>query len=245
MIPAEQLPGGFVPEHGVRGRVSRAVKHPPLARGELERLSLGQRTGHMRGRTPRAKARGYRPQRMDDVLGYPVAQHDRGGERVVVLHLALVVGKPRREAIERAHLGARALREDLHEADVVDVLVGDDDSLEVLDTMPMSLEGVLERRERSGRVGPRVQQRQRLVLDQVAVDAPHRERRWDRQAVHTPRARMRSRNRAHDPVGAAERISSSTSSRRRSMSSCERSDSRHRRSSGSVLDGRTLKCQSS
>jgi len=41
-----------------------------------------------------------------------------------------------------------------------------------------------------------------------------------------------------------ERITPSTSSRRRSISSWERSDSRHSRSSGSVLDGRTLKCQS-
>ena len=41
-----------------------------------------------------------------------------------------------------------------------------------------------------------------------------------------------------------ERISSSTSSRFASISSCERA-SRLRRSSGSVLDGRTLKCQSS
>ena len=47
------------------------------------------------------------------------------------------------------------------------------------------------------------------------------------------------RGRAH------ARISASTSSRRRSMSSRETSDSRHRRSSGSVFDGRTLKCQSS
>ena len=50
---------------------------------------------------------------------------------------------------------------------------------------------------------------------------------------------------AHDPVGAAERISASTSSRRRSMSAGETSDSRHRRSSGSVFEERTLKCQSS
>ena len=41
------------------------------------------------------------------------------------------------------------------------------------------------------------------------------------------------------------RMSARTSSRRRSMSSSDTSDSRHRRSSGSVLEGRTLKCQSS
>ena len=42
-----------------------------------------------------------------------------------------------------------------------------------------------------------------------------------------------------------ERIRPSTSSRLASMSATETSDSRHRRSSGSVLDARTLKCQSS
>ena len=47
-----------------------------------------------------------------------------------------------------------------------------------------------------------------------------------------------------DVVG-QERISPSTSSRRRSMSSGETSDSSVRRSSGSVFDARTLKCQSS
>ena len=75
--------------------------------------------------------------------------------------------------------------------------------------------------------GPGVDQRQRVVLDQVAVDPAHGERRGDREAVD------------HD------RIRSSTSSRRRSMSCSETRLSRFSRSSGSVLDGRTLKCQSS
>ena len=50
----------------------------------------------------------------------------------------------------------------------------------------------------------------------------------------------------HGLAGAVahERISASTSSRFSSMSSAE-SASRFRRSSGSVFDGRTLKCQSS
>ena len=44
---------------------------------------------------------------------------------------------------------------------------------------------------------------------------------------------------------AYSRIRASTSSRRVSMSACETRLSRHRRSSGSVFDSRTLKCQSS
>jgi hypothetical protein len=46
----------------------------------------------------------------------------------------LAVGRqPRRQRVERADLGAGAVGEDLRQPDVVDVLVGDDDPLEVLD----------------------------------------------------------------------------------------------------------------
>ena len=65
------------------------------------------------------------------------------------------------------------------------------------------------------------------VGDQVAVDPADPERRGDRQAMDH------------------ERISVSSSSRRRSMSSWEIRLSRFSRRSGSVLEGRTLKCQSS
>ena len=98
------------------------------------------------------------------------------------------------------------------------------------------------------RVGARVQQRQRRVLDQVGVHAPHLKGRWDRQAVDARLARRGQRLLGalrRLPRGAHERISASTSSRRRAMSSAETSDSRHRRRSGSVFEGRTLKCQSS
>ena len=96
--------------------------------------------------------------------------------------------------------------------------------------------------QRLARVGPGVDQGQRLVLEQVAVDPPDRERRRDAQAVdaglRAPAPAPRSRGQGH------ARISARTSSRFASMSSRETSDSRLRRSSGSVLEGRTLKCQS-
>ena len=131
--------------------------------------------------------------------------------------------------------------------EVVDVLVGDDEQLDVLDRVPARRERLLELVQRLGGVGSRVDERQRRVLDQVGVDAADLERRGDRQAVDARLGGERQRILvvAHDPVVADERISASTSSRRRSMSSGETSDSRHRRSSGSVLEARTLKCQSS
>ena len=60
---------------------------------------------------------------------------------------------------------------------------------------------VLERDQRAARVRADVDQRQRIVVDQVAVDRADPERRRDREA------------------GGSRRISASTSSRRRSMSS--------------------------
>ena len=87
--------------------------------------------------------------------------------------------------------------------------------------------------------GPGVDERERLVLDQVAVDAADRERRRDRQAVDA------GLGGGGEGVVAHARISASTSSRFSSMWSGETSDSRFSRSSGSVFDGRTLKCQSS
>ena len=121
-----------------------------------------------------------------------------------------VVGQPRRERVERRDLGARAPREDVDEPDVVDVLVGDDDQPEVLDPVPAVAQRPLELVERLAAVRAGVDQRQRVVLDEVRVDAPDRERRRDRDAV--------------DAVGVQERMSPSTSSRRRSMSSRETSD---------------------
>src|SRR6185436_20810773 len=50
--------------------------------------------------------------------------------------------------------------------------------------------------------------------------------------------------RDEDDRVAHERMTASTSSRLRSINSCERA-SRFRRRSGSVFEGRTLKCQSS
>ena len=107
---------------------------------------------------------------------------------------------------------------------------------EVLDTAAVLAERTFEHGERGGGVRPCVDERERVVLYEVRVHAPDGERRRYGQAVDA--GRLGGRPLAH------ERIRPRTSSRRRSMSSRETSDSRFRRSSGSVLEGRTLKCQS-
>src|ERR1700722_14980310 len=113
MVTPEQLTRGFVEEHSVRRRVPGSVQHTPATRGKLEQIPLGKPARYVRCGTPAAKARRYGAQCVHNVLWDPVAQHDRCGENVILLHLALVVGKPRPEPVERAHLGARALSKDL------------------------------------------------------------------------------------------------------------------------------------
>ena len=62
-------------------------------------------------------------------------------------------------------------------------LVGEDHQVEVGDPVPEVAELVLELVERLAGVRAGVHQGERLVLDQVAVDAPDRERRRDAEAV--------------------------------------------------------------
>ena len=211
------------------------MQHLERAAGERELGAVGQRVGDRARAAPGAERARDGAQRGHDVAGDAVAQHQPLGELVVALGLLGEVLEHRREQIERADLGARAPSEDVDQAEVVDVLVGDDDAPQVLDAVAVHGQGALELVERLARVRARVDERQRLVLDQVAVDAPDRERGRDRQAVVA----------GGRDVDGHERMRPSTSSRLASISSCETSDSSVSRSSGSVLEGRTLKCQSS
>ncbi len=266
VVRRDQQRAALVPEDGVRGAVAGSAQDSQRALAQFQVLPLGEGAIDLHGAAPRAEARRDGPQCGDDVGGNPVAQHDAPGEAVVELGLRAEVAQPAIEALQGGHLCPRASREDRGEAEVVDVLMGDDQELEVLDRVPARGEGPFELVQRLRRVGPRVDQREGLVLDQVRVDAPHREGRGYRKAVDPlPSGPLQRGGRSVlvllgvrflgslpggglggcAAAGAHERITASTSSRRRSMSCRERSDSRQRRSSGSVLEGRTLKCQSS
>ena len=132
--------------------------------------------------------------------------------------------------------------DDVDQPEVVDVLVGEHHQLDVLDRVAVLGELVLQLVERAPGVGPRVDERQRVVLDQVGVDAPDRERRRDPQQVDARVGGARERRLGGELGCAHERISARTSSVRASISSLVNA-SRFRRRSGSVFDGRTLKCQ--
>ena len=248
VVAADQQRSGLVPEDRVRRAVSRPMQRAQRPVGERQLVAVVQRTGHLAARAKRPERRPDRAERDRDVVRDPVAAHDRLRELVVRRGAGGEVLEVRPERAERRDLGAGAPGQDLEQADVIHVLVGEHDQLEVLDRMAVLGERALELVQRLSRVRAGVDQRQRPVLDQVAVDAPHQERGRHRQSVDAGAcgerecflgARCGLRRRAQ------ERITASTSSRRRSMSSAERSDSRHSRSNGSVLEGRTLKCQSS
>ena len=217
-----------VVEERVAGGVAGAVEHLHAC-GRRTRARRRRPAGvvTLRRAAPGAERARHRAQRGDDVARDPVAQHQRLRELVVALGVGGEVLDHRGEQVERADLGVRAAGEDADQPEVVDVLVGDDDPLQVLDPVAEVGQRALELVERLARVRPDVDQRQRVVLDQVAVDPPDHERRRDRERADHERMRRR------------------TSSRFASMSSWETSDSSVRRSSGSVFDGRTLKCQSS
>ena len=227
VVAADHLAGRAVVEQRVARRVPRAVQHLHRPVRERQLTAVGQPRRDLGRPAPRAERARHRAQRGDDVARDPVAQHQRLGELVVALGVGREVLDHGGEQVERADLGVRAPGEDVDQPEVVDVLVRDDDPLEVLDAVPVLGQRALELVERLARVRADVDQRQRLVLDQVAVDPPDHERRRDGQRVDH------------------ERMRPSTSSRLASMSSWETSDSRVRRSSGSVFEGRTLKCQSS
>ena len=127
------------------------------------------------------------------------------------------------------------------------MLVGEHDQLDVVDRVAVLGELVLQLVERAPGVGPRVDERQRVVLDQVGVDAADRERGRDPQQVDARFGGSRERRlggSSRPPVAHDADDQRRTSSVRASISSWVKA-SRFRRRSGSVFDGRTLKCQSS
>ena len=207
VVAADHLAPLAVVEERVAGRVPGAVEHLQGAVGEVELRAVGERVRHLGRSAPGAERARHRAQRGHDVARDAVAQHQRLGELVVALGMVREVLDQRREQVERADLRVRAAGEDVDQAEVVDVLMGDHDPLEVLDAVAVVAQRALELVQRLAAVGPDVDDRQRVVLDQVAVDPADHERRRDRERVDH------------------ERMRPSTSSRLASMSACDTSDS--------------------
>ena len=244
VVGGDQDPARAVVQDDVGRRVAGPVVHVQLAVAQPQDRAFVQRARDVHRAAPAAERRRDAAQREAHVVGDPVLAHDLRREDVVLLDRLAVVAEPRRQGAERRDLRAGTLREQAGEPRVVEVLVGEDDELEVLEPVPEAREPAFQHVQRPRGVRADVDERQRRVLDEPAVDAPDRERRRDRDAMDAGLGRPGVEILCVDVLG-QERISPSTSSRRRSMSSGETSDSSVRRSSGSVFDARTLKCQSS
>ena len=142
-----------------------------------------ERTRDDDARSPRPVAGRHRAQRVDHVPGNPMTQQLTRGEAVVELHVlpeALEVG---RQLVEGRNVAPRPAGDDRREADVVHVLVRQDQQTDLLDPVAQRVEAPLEFIERDTRVRTRVDQRQRVVVDHVEVDRADRERRRYRKTV--------------------------------------------------------------
>ena len=144
MVGRDQDLALLVPEHGVRRRVARPVQHLQRAVAKLERLAVLQRSRDLRLRPPRAKCRGHCLQRPHDLVGDAVAAHHASRELVVARGVLAVVLGEVGELVDRGDLGARVRDDDVDEPEVVDVLVGEDHELDVLERAPPLGELVLE-----------------------------------------------------------------------------------------------------
>ena len=129
-------------------------------------------------------------QRGGDLLWDAVAQHKLDRELVLALGVLAEVRQPLGGDADRRHLGAGVLGDDLDQPQVIDVLVGDNHQLEVVDRVAALGELRLELVERLARVGAGVDQGQRIVLEQVAVDPPDRERGGDAEAADADQRRL-------------------------------------------------------
>ncbi len=144
-----------VPEDGVRRAVAGSVEDLELSVVQLERLAVGERAGDRRARAPGPKAPRHALERDDDVLGNAASEHELGREAIVELGVLGEVREPADGLVERRDLGAGVLDDDLDQADVVDVLVGEDHQLDVVDRVAQLLQLILELVERLARVRAR------------------------------------------------------------------------------------------
>ena len=122
-------------------------------------------------------------ERRRHVLADAVAEHHVPGEIVLGLGLDGEVLDELHRGVDRGDLGAGVRRHERHEPEMVDVLVGEQHELDVLERVAQIRDSALEHVERGAGVGAGIDQRERVVLDQVDVHAPDREGRGDREPV--------------------------------------------------------------
>ena len=194
VVGGDQDPPLRVPEDRVGGAVAGAVQRLQGAVAEDDLLAVGQRPGDRTCEPQPRKLRGDALQgHRSTSSGMPLRSIRSTAKRSSASASSLEVGEALGGGADRRDLGAGVLGDDLDQAEVVDVLVGDDDQLEVVDRVAALTQLALQLVERLARVGAGVDQGQRLVLEQVAVDPADRERGRDAEAVDAGQRRLLER----------------------------------------------------
>ena len=185
--PLEQVIAGdqdaVAREHRVGRAVARPLAHVPRAPAGDELVAVGQDPGHRHVAEEAAERPADALQRLDGRLRHAVPAHERDGVGVVRIHARVDVGHERGERRRPGDVGARAPSQLAGEADVVGVLVGQEDQLEVLDGEAERGEARVEPRLRLLHQRAGVDQRQRLAAQQPGTDVPDLERRGQRDVV--------------------------------------------------------------
>ena len=167
VVAAEQLAALGVVEDRVRRRVAGAVVDPSVRSRSASASPSAAGASTVAARAP---ARGTRvetdAQRVAHVLRDPVARHDALGEASSAsMRLRRSRASHGASASSAATSAPERPREDLDQPDVVDVLVGEDDQLEVLDAPAVLGQRALQLVSALPEFGPVSTQRQRVVLD--------------------------------------------------------------------------------
>ena len=181
--------------------MARSVQDPQAPIAKLELLAVTEGAGDMATGAERAEGCSKRAEDGNHLRWNPVPPHDRLGKLVIGTGAVREALQVRRQQVDRGDLRARPTREDFQQAEMVHVLMSDHDQTEILDPAAELGERAFELVQRLSRVGPRVEEGKRLVLDQIAIDTSHQERRRDRQAMDTCTRRERQGIRLARPPG--------------------------------------------
>ena len=180
MVADERDPLAFVDQQRVGGAVAGAGDDAQVAAAGADALTVRQ---HDVGPVGGGLVAEELPERLgvgDHVLGHAVVAHQREREPPVGLATLLVVRAVRGSALVGSDPRARARGDRRREAAVVEVVVGDEHQLDVLQSHAGAAQAGLERGQRRVVARARVDQRERVADQQPGVDrADVRERERD------------------------------------------------------------------
>ena len=163
-------------EDRVRRAVPRALADEEAAAAGLDDVAVADRAVDRDGAAVDAVLAGDGVELGDRGLGHAVQAHHLGLVGVLQLHLPGEVGEKAAQELVRDDRGTAPLAHRVGEPDVVVVLVGEDDLLDVLHPEAAGSQRGVELDDRFRPVRTGVDECQRVALEEITVDGPHRER---------------------------------------------------------------------